>query len=57
VFVDLGVPAGKIGELLAEFEGARGQILIAEHKRRKHAATDTRSDVLSLANDGDAVAA
>jgi hemoglobin len=27
VLVDLGVPAGKIGECLAVFEGARGQIL------------------------------
>ena len=27
VFVDLGVPDGKVGELLAVFEGARSQIL------------------------------
>ena len=27
VLVDLGVPAGKIGELLVVFEGARGQVL------------------------------
>ena len=27
VLVDLGVPEGKVGELLAVFEGARGQVL------------------------------
>jgi hypothetical protein len=27
VLVDLGVPDGKIGELIAVFEGARGQVL------------------------------
>jgi len=27
VLADLGVPAGKIGEMVAVFEGARGQIL------------------------------
>ena len=27
VLVDLGVPEGKIGEVLAAFEGARGQVL------------------------------
>ena len=27
VLVDLGVPDGKIGELMAVFEGARGQVL------------------------------